>query len=328
MHRYALTRWAADPYELLVLHQGGLAESDAGIIAELKRVALEGTEQANIRVHEVDTSAALDDWTAAAVKLAAPPSLPALVLCYPRSSAPARIAWSSALSQAAAGGIITSPARRKLVERLRRGEAVTWILLTSGVAELDTGARERLAPWRETVLEVAHDDPAEEVFRAMLMGSETDLVEHVGQPMAFPAFGRGRILYALVGRGINEMHIRGAGEFLEGPCACEIKEQNPGVDLLMAADWDTAMDLLPMDEEEDGGPLLAGLPPPAIETPTNPADAAGSSTSVAPGEAAEPQPQEGQVAAVGLLVVPIAMLGLAAAVALIVGLVISRRGRG
>jgi hypothetical protein len=50
-------------------------------------------------------------------------------------------------------------------------------------------------------------------------------------------FGRGRVLYALAGRGINADNIREACEFLVGPCSCQVKEMNPGVDLLMDVAW-------------------------------------------------------------------------------------------
>ena len=62
--------------------------------------------------------------------------------------------------------------------------------------------------------------------------SEDDLREEKPQPMAFPIFGRGRALYALVGKGINNDTIDAAGADLTGPCTCTIKEQNPGIDMM------------------------------------------------------------------------------------------------
>jgi hypothetical protein len=35
--------------------------------------------------------------------------------------------------------------------------------------------------------------------------------------------------------------MREAAEFLNGPCSCELKELNPGMDLLITADWDRAL---------------------------------------------------------------------------------------
>jgi hypothetical protein len=74
----------------------------------------------------------------------------------------------------------------------------------------------------------------------LLLGSEADLGEYSNEPVIFPVFGRGRALYALIGEGINTDNIRETVAFLVGPCGCEIKMMNPGVDLLMAANWDAA----------------------------------------------------------------------------------------
>ena len=71
----------------------------------------------------------------------------------------------------------------------------------------------------------------------MLLGSEEDLAESK-EPIAFPIYGRGCVLYALVGKGINAETIDEACAFLVGPCSCIVKEENPGVDLLVSADWD------------------------------------------------------------------------------------------
>jgi hypothetical protein len=87
-----------------------------------------------------------------------------------------------------------------------------------------------------SILRVARDDRREAALIRMLLASEEGLDE-IQDPMAFPIFGRGRVLYALAGRGINADNIREACEFLVGPCSCQVKEMNPGVDLLMNVAW-------------------------------------------------------------------------------------------
>ena len=54
-------------------------------------------------------------------------------------------------------------------------------------------------------------------------------------------FGRGRALDALIGKGINADTIAEAAKFLCGACSCQVKRLNPGVDLLIAANWDTIL---------------------------------------------------------------------------------------
>lgn len=88
-----------------------------------------------------------------------------------------------------------------------------------------------------SVLRLSRDDPAEAVLRAMLMKVEPDLADYVAEPMVFAVFGRGRALEPLIGRGIHADNLREAATYLCGACSCEIKEQNPGMDLLLAADW-------------------------------------------------------------------------------------------
>ena len=60
--------------------------------------------------------------------------------------------------------------------------------------------------------------------------------------MAFPMSGRGRALYALAGGGLSEQNINEACQFLVGPCFCEAKALSPGTDMLLATDWDSALE--------------------------------------------------------------------------------------
>jgi hypothetical protein len=98
-----------------------------------------------------------------------------------------------------------------------------------------------------SVLRLTREDPAEAVLRAMLMKVEPDLADYAAEPMVFAVFGRGRALEPLIGRGIHADNIREAARYLCGACSCEIKEQNPGMDLLLAADW-TPVDQAPKPE--------------------------------------------------------------------------------
>jgi hypothetical protein len=79
-----------------------------------------------------------------------------------------------------------------------------------------------------------------------------------GEPIAFPLFGRCRLLYALVGEGIIEGTVLEACTFLIGPCTCEVKAQNEnGVDLLTSVDWDSLVE--PAVEIDKELPPLLGL---------------------------------------------------------------------
>ena len=71
--------------------------------------------------------------------------------------------------------------------------------------------------------------------------------------MLFPIFGRGRVVPPAIGEEIQPEAIREMAEFLTGPCSCEVKEMNPGYDLLLSANWS------PLGEYQEE--RLPALPP-------------------------------------------------------------------
>ena len=94
---------------------------------------------------------------------------------------------------------------------------------------------------RFSLLRVSRTDPAESALVAMLEHCEPDLKQYASEPIVLPVFGRGRMLYALVGKGITADNIDRACQFLTGPCSCTIKEQNPGMDMLLSVDWEARL---------------------------------------------------------------------------------------
>jgi hypothetical protein len=88
-----------------------------------------------------------------------------------------------------------------------------------------------------SLLTLSRKDAKEEILRAVLLGSEPDLKEYSCEPMAFLVFGQGRVLWALVGKGVNADNVLEACEFLTEGCSCQIKSTNPGTDLLTCTDW-------------------------------------------------------------------------------------------
>lgn len=92
-----------------------------------------------------------------------------------------------------------------------------------------------------SLVRLSRSDPEEEFLVRMLTRSESDLEQYKSWPMAFPVYGRGRVLYALVGQGITMDNVSETCAFLAGPCACEIKDLNPGMDLLTLVDWEEGL---------------------------------------------------------------------------------------
>ena len=78
------------------------------------------------------------------------------------------------------------------------------------------------------------------------------------QPIAIPIFGRGRVLEGMIGRDITLEHTLGASSYLCSACSCQVKEENPGLDMLMAVKWADHM-LGNLIIEERALPPLEGI---------------------------------------------------------------------
>jgi hypothetical protein len=262
--RYALDNWPSDPYRLTVFHRGPLAADHRDALQMLEKHAAGDTPAIVLELVDLGKN------PEAVEGVSIPPEkaeLPYLVVRYPAATRINVPIWSGALRTDSLAALVDSPARREYVRRIRGGDAAVWVLLTSGDVAKDDAAEqllqaevERLAkelklpeltgapedrlageanrPLRLafSVLRVGRTDPAEEMLVRMLINTEDDLPGR-SDPMVFPLFGRGRAMPALIGAGITPGNINDAAAFLAGPCSCEVKRNNPGVDLLLTADW-------------------------------------------------------------------------------------------
>jgi hypothetical protein len=273
--RYALERWASAPYELVVFHHGPLSDRERDVVEWLDGDSDERIPRPNLRVRTVDLAQPVDPSLGHLWRETGSPELPFMILHYPGVLGVERVVWSGPVTASNARLVVESPARREVARRILEGHSAVWVLLRSGDAAKDEAAEallgrslagleqslelpavlapaplDRDQPAEETgpplqvrfsLLSVSRTDSEESVFIGMLLRSEADLDRYSSQPMAFPVYGRGRALYALVGKGITQENVREACVFLVGPCMCEAKALNPGTDLLMAADWDAGL---------------------------------------------------------------------------------------
>ena len=161
-----------------------------------------------------------------------------------------------------------------------------------------------------SILRVSRKAPAEQVFVNMLLRSEDDLSGY-DEPMVFPVFGRGRALYALVGKGINKDNVEEACAFLVGPCSCQVKAQNPGMDLLMRADWDASI---------EGGPVVVDELPPLMGL-------SGFADETAADSAARPEEPSPAATTAALLRNMLIAIGVGVVVLAAAGLILFRRQR-
>jgi hypothetical protein len=284
--RYALERWPSDPYRAIVFHRGAMTEAQRAELKNLTEDGLAGQTHANIAVQTVDLDQHPDPELLALWEQSKGATLPWMVVRHLNAAKVPGTLWSGPLAEAGIKQVLDSPARKEIVRRIAAGESVVWTLLEIGDAQKDDEAAKlieaRLAYLSNvlqlpkldqqdlanaaaedqlklafSVVRVSRKDAAEQAFVRMLLGSEPDLAE-LAEPLAFPIFGRGRVLYALAGKGINHEHIDEASSFLIGSCSCEVKEQNPGVDLLVSADWDQL--IRPTLSPDIATPARASLP--------------------------------------------------------------------
>ncbi len=260
--RYALEMWSAYAYRVEVIHDGNLNPEQKQALDYLKAAASTAVP-ANLKVIEtiVDNHADMEGE-----------QLPFVRLLFPEADKMEEIIWQGSLTNENAKKIVSSPAREELVRRIRKGDATVWLFLPGGRGDrdeeklqvLDASLRRLSKDLKlsETATDVNGNpldikiintgvhfsmisidakDPAEEIFIKMLLATERDLRYFKNVPMAFPVFGRGRELYALVGNGIKDKNIEKACSTVIGWCSCTIKDDNPGIDLLLKADWNLAI---------------------------------------------------------------------------------------
>ncbi|HZT82652.1 MAG TPA: hypothetical protein VFA26_20655 [Gemmataceae bacterium] len=246
--RYALESWPADPYRATVYHHGPLTAAERATVKALEEQAA----RCNLTVRFVDVAQHPEEAPADLAD-----ELPHLVVRLPATAQVQADVWSGPLSADILRALVDSPARRQVAERLLAGDTAVWVLLRSGDAKKDGAAERTLRAELEqmrtslkpsapegsspeklafSVVRLDRADAAEALLVRALLASEPDLAGRPG-PMVFPVFGRGRVLYALVGDGITAENLRRAGSFLVGACSCTVKRENPGVDLLLTADW-------------------------------------------------------------------------------------------
>jgi len=262
--RYALERWPAGNFEAIVFHRGPLAGPEQKLFNDLTNSAVRSA--ANIVIKEVDLAAShgLDEEKLWRSESNAP--LPWLTLRAPDSEETEPSVWSGRLADATPALLFKSPARDELGKRLMRGDSIVWVVIDSGdraqdeqlstmlsaelkqleaKLELPPSAPDDPAPRSALPLRIAFSvlhlpakAPGEDLFRRMLLHEESTAA---GEPIVVPVFGRGRALAALSSAELSPKIVRQAATFLCGACSCEVKELNPGKDLLMALNWDVGL---------------------------------------------------------------------------------------
>ncbi len=264
--KYAMEFWESDLYEVFIFYEGEFSKEEQDIIDMLEEAVYSNNPPVNIKVSKIDLTQTPNEnhpiWREQDAY-----TLPWVVFYYPVTSGLREPLWGGKLESYHINNFIDSPKRNEIARLLLDETSAVWILLESGnrtkdaeVERLLNSEIERLeevlklpdpVQWgwsinddlipseiSFSIVNISRDDPAEYMFVEMLLNTESGLEDYNDTPMVFPIYGRGLVMYALIGEGINEWTITEAGEFLVGPCSCVVKALNPGTDLVMSVDWE------------------------------------------------------------------------------------------
>lgn len=314
--RFALERWDLGIHDVLIYHRGPLP---ADVKAAIKHWA-DPPARANIEITTIDLDGKMSPyhaklWQSAGLKDV---SVAMIVPSLPSSEGAKPIAWSGPFTPANLENLVVSPVRQVILAHLLRGATAVNVLLTSDDAAKDQQAFAMLTRQlpileREIKLPVQNDEPAsrlrwplplkiglplivldrndprEAEFIRLLLATEQDL-DKVKGPILFPIYGRGRVLASLSGGELTKEMVFDTTSFLCRSCSCEIKAANPGVDLLLAANWNEIVDRMFEGKEALPMPSATYATLPQRLAPANTEAAREETPSVAPTPSQEPAP--------------------------------------
>lgn len=280
--RFALERWKPDSCEVIVFHDQPLTTDDEAVIAELETASLAKGGVSNLNIIRCDLRTSEDQeldslWLTTKEKASA--QLPFVVARSLKGQNKTINHWHGTLPQVKSSGMLASPARMELTKRLQNSDAIVWLVLKSSsddaqnktVVELLRKQCKELPnrvelpegiglPGSElfsemplliqfSVLEIDRSDPKEQYLVQQLSGFQSQAVA-ADEPLVVPIFGRGRALEVIPASQLNEDLVFELTEFLCGACSCQVKEQNPGFDLLLSTNWNVAL----FGEDAEGPP--------------------------------------------------------------------------
>ena len=279
--RYALERWQPDNCELIVFHHGALNQQQQESLTRLQEEQKgRGEEQGGkLTMCDLSTPEPAHRLLWDSIRTQADPAggQPYVVVRMNLGKGRTVNGWHGTLSDAVRIGIMNSPARRELSKRLLAGHSVIWLVIkagesgegSSGIKKINLEARRLLEenfswltknialpegiglPGSElhseiplllkfTRLEIERNDPEESFLVSLFSGIQPEAFER-GEDLIIPVFGRGRALEVIPASVLTTPLIKDLTVFLSGACSCQVKERNPGFDLLMSVDWNTRL---------------------------------------------------------------------------------------
>ncbi len=264
--RYALERWRPDRTSVYVFHQLPLTEQQQLCVQQLKVGNPTDDNTSRIELNQLDTTQPIADAVARdlwSTLSGDPGRQPQLIVLTGHQRGRVQY-WNRSLDSTAVQGLLDSPIRKTLRERLLNGHAIVWLVCKSQLDQNHESVLKMLdeqcsrlpsrlqlpegigEPGSElyaqvplllkfTTLVFDGDDPAEQFLVELFRKLRPDAKE---KSLVIPVFGRGRALEVIPSDLIDAELIEELTQFLCGACSCQVKESNPGLDLLVSVDWD------------------------------------------------------------------------------------------
>lgn len=276
--RYALERWnkrdADELYSLHVFHHGPCPADVTRALDDLE--TLLEKQMGNLLVYRIDVAKPLRDPRIAhmAQKQAADArakDYPYMVLSLPAIWGFERPLYAGPFDARRVDAWLDSPLRQRFARLLLRGHSGVFLLIESGDAKKDEEkaafVEARLAELQKEMtlperteapkdallrpeiplkidfafVRLSRKDAAETLLLDMLCAMDRDeSLATEKEPVLLAIYGRGIAMVneSLIGKGINANHVKGLVRFLLGPCTCELRRGNPGIELLTNVNWD------------------------------------------------------------------------------------------
>jgi len=262
--RYALERWHPDPYSVVLNYNTPHTNKLSEILNTL-------------RTFDYDYSFVIE-------KIKTSEKLPRINLRYPKTSGLKTNVWAGPMTVNNIKKILDSPARREIARRIIGGDSAVFLLLEgdnekknnelaasllknisiiekeiklpheyTDIPEEDLQIYDTNIVFKLSMLRLSKTNSDDEMLINMLTRLLPESIPKDSYPIVYPIFGRGRMLTAMFAKDVTARNLQGLCEYIAGECSCEIKGQNPGIDLLFSVDWDSLI--------EPGINLDAMLPP-------------------------------------------------------------------
>lgn len=260
---YALKNWPQAPHQIILFHDKPLTVDEKALLKKLKQFKYLD----NLDIVDCDTSQEVPPRLKKAWEIAKKNSYTTMMLyLYNEPDFPL---FNGPFNSASVSTLTNLKIRKKISKLLIDGDTAVWLLLKSGDKKKDKSISKKLKKIlneaekelklphelddsdteydtqdgeeinlkiKFTIIEIDKNNPESKLLLSTLAILYPAIYENK-ETLIVPVFGQGRALIVLEDNEITKDNIFDICSFITGPCSCQIKSQNPGIDLFIPADW-------------------------------------------------------------------------------------------